>query len=368
MRIDLIVGARPNFIKIAPIISAIENSNKINNYIKYRLIHTGQHYDNKMSGEIFKELGIPSPSVNFSIGSGTQAQQTAKIMMEYENLLMKESTDFCLVVGDVTSTMSCSIVAKKMNIKLIHVEAGIRSNDLTMPEEINRIVTDSITDYYFTTSKTANQNLLNNGVGKEKIFFVGNTMIDTLVKFRDSFKKPKHWEEIGLNEKNYIVLTLHRPSNVDEVSNLKLCINEIIKNSRGIPIVFPVHPRTKTKIKTLMSDRINQFVDENLYMIDPLPYLQFNFLIKHAKAVITDSGGITEEATVLDIPCMTLRNSTERPETVNLGTNELIGADPKAIEPALKKLLSGKWKKGKIPDLWDGKTSERIISHLLSFD
>ena len=359
MKIDLIAGARPNFIKISSIIYAIRKAQKEGKKIDYRLVHTGQHYDRNMSGLFFDQLDIPSPDENLGAGSGTQAEQTAKIMVGYESLLLNGHPDFCLVVGDVNSTMACSIVAKKLNIRVVHVEGGIRSWDLTMPEEINRMVTDSITDYFFTTSKTANQNLLKNGVNKEKIFFVGNTMIDTLLKHRQNLIKPPLWDKVGLEENNYIVITLHRPANVDEERILKELMDEIIAHSCGVPIIFPVHPRTAKQLDSLGISH------SNLHTVEPLSYLEFNYLVERAKAVITDSGGITEETTVMDIPCMTLRDNTERPETIDLGTNELLGVNPEAIGPAMKKLFSGEWKKGKVPHLWDGKTAERIIDQLL---
>ena len=359
MKIDLIAGARPNFMKIAPIIDSIKVAQSNGVDIIYRLVHTGQHYDTNMSDSFFKQLGIPLPDYNLESGSGSQAEQTAKIMTRYELLLQKNSTDFCLVVGDVTSTMACAIVAKKMNVKVIHVEAGIRSWDLTMPEEINRIVTDSITDYFFTTSETANNNLLNNGISKDKIFYVGNTMIDTLFKHISHLKKPDFWNKLNLKENNYFVMTLHRPSNVDEQKVLKTLMNEIILHSNNIPIIFPMHPRTARQMTSL------GISFPNLHITKPLGYLEFNYLVKKAKAVITDSGGITEETTVMNIPCMTLRKNTERPETIELGTNELLGEDPKAIGPAMKKLFSGKWKTGKIPLYWDGTTADRIVKHLL---
>ena len=359
MKIDLIAGARPNFMKIAPIIDAIKVAQSKGEDMAYRLVHTGQHYDKNMSGSFLEQLGIPLPDINFEAGGGTQAEQTATIMIGYESLLQKESTDYCLVVGDVTSTMACSIVAKKLNIKVIHVEGGIRSWDLAMPEEINRMVTDSITDYFFTTSEVANKNLLKNGISEDQISYVGNTMIDTLLKHRPNFRKPSIWKEAGLQEKEYIVMTLHRPSNVDEGDVLKELMDEIIENSNNIPIIFPVHPRTVKQLKSL------GISFPNLYTVEPLGYLEFNYLVERAKAVITDSGGITEETTVMNVPCMTLRNNTERPETIELGTNELLGVNPKAINPAMKKLFSGKWKKGKVPHLWDGKTAERIVQQLL---
>jgi len=361
MKIDLIAGARPNFMKIAPIINAIKKAQQKGKNISFRLIHTGQHYDRNMSGSFFEQLGIPEPDVNLGAGGGTQAEQTAAIMIGYEKLLMEAKSDLCLVVGDVTSTMACAITAQKMHIKVAHVEGGIRSGDWTMPEEINRLVTDSITDYFFTTTDIADQNLLNSGVAKEKIYRVGNTMIDTLLKHRHRFQKLPIWDELKLEKGQYIVMTLHRPANVDEESKLKELLQEIIENSHDIPLIFPVHPRTEKILKTLGISH------PKLHITDPLGYLEFNYLVERSKAVITDSGGITEETTVMGIPCMTLRDNTERPETITQGTNELLGTDPKAIKPAMEKLFAGQWKKGSIPELWDGKTGERIVEGILKF-
>ncbi len=359
MKIDLIAGARPNFMKIAPLIDAIKEAENEGHNIEYRLIHTGQHYDRNMSGSFFEQLGIPEPDANLGAGSGTHAEQTATIMVGYEKLLMEVPSDLCLVVGDVTSTMACAITAQKMHIPVAHVEAGIRSGDWAMPEEINRMVTDSITNYFFTTSEIANENLKKSGVEDDRIFYVGNTMIDTLLKHRSGFIQPDIWNEIGLQEQEYLVMTLHRPANVDEKNTLKYLMDEIVRNSRDLQLVFPVHPRTS---KILHEMGINH---PRLHMIDPLGYLEFNYLVERARAVITDSGGITEETTVMGVPCMTLRDNTERFETITVGTNELLGTDPKSIQPALDKLFAGEWKKGKIPDLWDGKTSDRIVKHLL---
>ena len=362
MLIDIIAGARPNFMKIAPIIAAIKTATDKGENIAYRLIHTGQHYDKKMSGDFFDQLGIPEPDINLGAGGGTQAEQTASIMTGYEKLLFEKKSDLCLVVGDVTSTMACAITAQKMHIKVAHVEAGIRSGDWTMPEEINRMVTDSITNYFFTTTEIANNCLRKTGVENDRIFFVGNTMIDTLLKNRSKFIKPAIWESLGLGAGNYIVMTLHRPANVDEESKLKELIQEIIDHSQDLPLIFPVHPRTAKILEGLGISH------PRLHMIEPLGYLEFNYLVENSKAVITDSGGITEETTVMGIPCMTLRDNTERPETITIGTNELLGTDPKAIKPAMDKLFSGKWKKGGIPELWDGKTSDRIVSILLKLN
>jgi UDP-N-acetylglucosamine 2-epimerase (non-hydrolysing) len=358
MRLDIIAGARPNFMKIAPIIEAIKERQTQHSRLTYRLIHTGQHYDKAMSGKFFEELNIPDPDVNLEVGSGTQAEQTAAIMIRYERLLLELPCDVCIVVGDVTSTMACSIAAKKLNIKVAHVEAGIRSFDLSMPEEINRMVTDAITDYFFTTSSVANQNLLALGVNPNSIYFVGNTMIDTLLKNQSRFKRPDIWNERQLSANNYIVLTLHRPSNVDEVDKLRELLEEITSHVQNVPVIFPVHPRTK---KTLQQSSLSW---RNLHCVEPLGYLEFNYLVKNAKAVITDSGGVTEETTVMGVPCMTLRSTTERPETVTIGTNELLGTDPKAIAPAMRKIFKGDWKKGAVPEKWDGKTALRIVEIL----
>jgi UDP-N-acetylglucosamine 2-epimerase (non-hydrolysing) len=357
MKIDLIAGARPNFVKIAALIYAVENSE---NNIEYRLIHTGQHYDEALSGSFFKDLELPEPDINLGVGSGSQAEQTAAIMIAYEKMLLEKKPDLCLVVGDVTSSMACAITAKKMQIKVAHVEAGIRSNDWTMPEEVNRVLIDSIADYFFTTTQRAKNFLLKCGKDEEQVFFVGNTMIDTLLRSKSHFRKPKIWEKLNLKEKNYLVLTLHRPANVDETKKLEETLKQILNNANGLPVIFPVHPRTKKVLKALN-------LPEELYLIDALGYLEFNYLVQRAKAVLTDSGGITEETTVLGIPCLTLRENTERPETIEEGTNELIGTNPEFIAPALKKLFQGNWKQGIIPESWDGKAGKKIVNILRSF-
>lgn len=359
MTIDIIAGARPNFMKIAPIIEKIKDAKTHGCNISYRLVHTGQHYDSNMSGNFFDELGIPTPDVNLNCGGGSQAEQAANIMVAFERELLENPSDLVLVVGDVTSTLACSIVAKKLNTKVAHVEAGIRSGDLAMPEEVNRIVTDSITDYFFTTSDIANDNLRKSGIPNERIFFVGNTMIDTLLKQRKHFKKPEFWEVLGLEEGNYIVMTLHRPANVDQRVRLKNFMDEIVSATHPLPLIFPVHPRTARILLQLGVDY------PLLHKVEPLGYLEFNYLVERAKAVITDSGGITEETTVMNIPCMTLRDNTERPETISIGTNELLGTDPKAIRPAMERLFKGQWKRGGDIPLWDGKAAKRIVESLL---
>lgn len=403
MKITLIAGARPNFMKIAPLIKAIKEWNELTNErltnerltnkrnsIQYRLVHTGQHYDKNMSDTFFEELGIPAPDVNLGCGGGTQAEQTAAIMVAFEKELMAHPADIVLVVGDVTSTMACSIVAKKLNTKVCHVEAGIRSWDLTMPEEINRMVTDSLADYMFTTSEVANRNLVRQGavlmenknikntacaainINKEeiknnsqKVWFVGNVMIDTLLANRSRFRKPEVWDELELKEQEFIVMTMHRPANVDEENHLRAMMEQIIDNVHGLPVIFPIHPRTAKLFYGLWGDEAELAKRlPNLHIVEPMGYLEFNYLVERAKAVVTDSGGITEETTVIGVPCITLRDNTERPETCTVGTNELIGTDPAAIKPALDKLFAGEWKKGAIPELWDGHTAARIIEIL----
>ena len=356
-------------------------------------MHTGQQYDKNMSDTFFEGLGIPAPDVNLGCGGGTQAEQTAAIMVAFEKELMAHPADIVLVVGDVTSTMACSIVAKKLNTKVCHVEAGIRSWDLTMPEEINRMVTDSLADYMFTTSEVANRNLVRLGASLQlppkgrrviaqnpspingedgkcdnkihpslqggagvgpKVWFVGNVMIDTLLANRARFRKPEVWDELGLKEQEFIVMTMHRPANVDEENHLRAMMEQIIDNVHGLPVIFPIHPRTAKLFYGLWGDEAELAKRlPNLHIVEPMGYLEFNYLVERAKAVVTDSGGITEETTVMGVPCITLRDNTERPETCTVGTNELIGTDPAAIKPALDKLFAGEWKKGAIPELWD---------------
>jgi UDP-N-acetylglucosamine 2-epimerase (non-hydrolysing) len=358
MLIDIIAGARPNFIKIAPILRALKVRHSQGGLLRYRLVHTGQHYDVNMSGSFFDQLGIPTPDVNLEVGSGTQAEQTGVIMRGYERILLNNSPNLCLVVGDVTSTMACAITAQKLHIPVAHVEAGIRSGDWTMPEEINRIVTDAISNWFFTTSEMANANLRKFGISEDRLFFVGNTMIDTLLANINRLKKPLFWNASGLKVGEYFVVTLHRPANVDRADNFARLLEAIAQGTRGLPLVFPVHPRTSRTLINLKD------VPDQFRLVDPQPYLEFNYLLKHAKAVITDSGGVTEETTVMGVPCLTLRDTTERPETVTIGTNELIGANPNALAPALDRLFDGKWKKGAIPDKWDGHVGERIVKIL----
>jgi UDP-N-acetylglucosamine 2-epimerase (non-hydrolysing) len=346
--IDVIAGARPNFVKIASILHAL----------RVRLIHTGQHYDPRMSGDFFEQLGIPEPDINLEVGSGTQAEQTAAIMVRYEALLLRHPSVLCLVVGDVTSTMACAIVAQKLQVPVAHVEGGIRSGDWTMPEEINRMVTDAITNWFFTTSEVANENLRRTGVADDRIFFVGNTMIDTLLTNLPRLRPPAFRDALGLQPGKYLVLTLHRPANVDGDVALAGLLRAIAQGARDLPVVFPVHPRTANTLRQVSN------LPANLHFVEPQPYLEFNWLVRGAAAVITDSGGVTEEATVMGVPCMTLRTTTERPETVSVGTNVLVGVDPAALGPAFEQLFAGAWKRGGIPEKWDGRTGARIVEIL----
>lgn len=393
MHITLIAGARPNFMKIASLVHAIKAAENAGKDIHYSLVHTGQHYDKNMSDTFFEELNIPMPDANLGCGGGTQAEQTANIMVAFEKHLLAHPTDLVLVVGDVTSTMACSIVAKKLNTKVCHVEAGIRSWDLSMPEEINRMVTDSLADYMFTTSEIANKNLLMAGATlvnspspmattplptlqeeqyafqriSQRVWYVGNVMIDTLLANRSRFRRPAVFDELQLTDGQYIMMTMHRPANVDEEAHLKALMEQIITNVHGLPIIFPIHPRTAKIFYNLWGDEATlRQLFPNLHIVEPMGYLEFNYMVERAKAVVTDSGGITEETTVMGVPCITLRDNTERPETCTVGTNELIGTNPAAVKPALDLLFSGQWKKGAIPALWDGHAAERIVDILLA--
>ena len=379
--------------KIASLVHAIKAAENAGKDIHYSLVHTGQHYDKNMSDTFFEELNIPMPDANLGCGGGSQAEQTANIMVAFEKYLLEYPTDLVLVVGDVTSTMACSIVAKKLNTRVCHVEAGIRSWDLSMPEEINRMVTDSLADYMFTTSEIANKNLLMAGATlvnspspmatnplptlqeeqyafqriSQRVWYVGNVMIDTLLANRSRFRRPAVFDELQLTDGQYIMMTMHRPANVDEEAHLKALMEQIITNVHGLPIIFPIHPRTAKIFYNLWGDEATlRQLFPNLHIVEPMGYLEFNYMVERAKAVVTDSGGITEETTVMGVPCITLRDNTERPETCTVGTNELIGTDPAAVKPALDTLFAGEWKKGAIPALWDGHTAERIVDILLT--
>jgi len=341
-----VVGARPNFMKAAPLWSELS---KLTN-IKQILVHTGQHYDNLMSDIFFKELNIPNPDYNLNIGSDSHAKQTASIMIKLEQLLIDIKPDLVIVYGDVNSTVAAAIVCSKIHVPFAHVEAGLRSFDRRMPEEVNRLITDQLADLLFTPSEDGNINLKNEGISEDKIFLVGNIMIDTLAKLNPLASAPDKFKFL----KDYVLVTLHRPSNVDDINNLRSIMDNLIEVCELYPVIFPIHPRTKKK---LVDDNITFENVENLYMINPLGYLEFLGLMKNAKVVITDSGGIQEETTWLGIPCLTVRDNTERPITITIGTNQLIGMKYHKIPELVKSIDNVNHK---IPPLWDGKTAERI--------
>ena len=356
MKIACVVGARPNFMKIAPILEAMKPYPKL----QPLLVHTGQHYDYEMSGVFFEDLNIPEPDVYLGVGSGSHAVQTAKIMIEFEKVVLEHKPDMVLVVGDVNSTLACAIVAAKLHIPVAHVEAGIRSFDRAMPEEINRILTDAVSDYLLPPSKHGCENLRREGIPEEKIFFVGDVMIDTLLKHKDKAAATPILNELGLQKGNYVLMTTHRPNNVDIRENLINILSAVQAIQNKIRIVFPMHPRTRNSIKEFkLSDKMSNM--KNLMITEPVGYLRFLNLMTHAKFVITDSGGIQEETTVLNIPCLTFRENTERPETIDEGTNILVGNNTQRIIEESFKILEGQGKTGSYPELWDGRTAERIV-------
>jgi UDP-N-acetylglucosamine 2-epimerase (non-hydrolysing) len=361
MRVVLLAGARPNFMKIAPLIRGIEkhNSSSGTNRVKTTLVHSGQHYDHEMSQVFFQDLELPKPDVYLGVGSGTHSEQIGKTMMGLEKVLLEEAADLVIVVGDVNSTLAGALAAVKSGVPAAHVEAGLRSYDKTMPEEINRLLTDAISDYLFTPSLDADDNLKKEGIPAEKIFLVGNVMVDSLLHNMERIKSSQILSQLEVPAKGYALLTMHRPSNVDGGESL-LRIGEAIKEiSMRIPIIFPIHPRTRKNIEKL---RLKGLFDrESVLLIEPLGYLDFLKLTTDARFVMTDSGGIQEETTVLKIPCLTLRDSTERPITIAQGTNTLVGNKTSVIIEEAAKILEGKGKKGSIPPLWDGRTAERIV-------
>jgi UDP-N-acetylglucosamine 2-epimerase (non-hydrolysing) len=354
-----VVGARPNFMKIAPIKRAMDKYPGI----KQILVHTGQHYDQNMSKLFFEDLELPEPDIYLGVGSGTHAEQTAKIMMAFEKVIESQKPDLIIVVGDVNSTSACSLVAAKMGVKIAHVEAGLRSFDRTMPEEINRIVTDSLADFLFVTEKSGLENLRREGIANSKVHFVGNVMIDSLIHFLSKAKASQIISELNLKGEKYILVTLHRPSNVDSRENLEKIIDTFSILEKDLKIVFPAHPRTKKMLTTFNLDKRIKLM-QNLILLDPIGYLDFVRLMQSATLLLTDSGGIQEETTYLGIPCITMRENTERPVTIELGTNILVGSNNKQIIEETKKILHGEGKKGKVPELWDGKAAERIVSIL----
>lgn len=363
MKILNIVGARPNFMKMAPIIEAM---NKYPEQIQHLLVHTGQHYDEKMSKAFFDDLGMPKPDINLEVGSGSHAEQTARIMVEFEKICLQEKPDLVIVVGDVNSTMACTITAKKLGIRVAHVEAGLRSRDMGMPEEINRLCTDVLCDYLFTTDEFANENLRAEGVAEEKIFFVGNVMIDTLLKHRAMASQLDVRKRLGVDPSRYATLTMHRPSNVDDKATLQGILEALQEISRELPIIFPIHPRTRKMADQFgLSHFFNQGdTVEGIWLTEPLGYLEFLHLNMNATMVLTDSGGLQEETTVLGVPCITMRHNTERPITCEIGSNILVGNDKTKILEAARKVLDGDSLKGKVPEKWDGRAAERIVDIL----
>lgn len=361
-RILNIVGARPNFMKIAP----IHKEMKKNGSMEPFLIHTGQHYDKLMSKLFFNDLGMPKPDEFLGVGSGSHARQTAKVMIEFEKVCQKYNPDLVVVVGDVNSTMACSIVASKLWIPVAHVEAGLRSFDRKMPEEINRLVTDSISDILFITEPNGEINLRNEGVDPGKLHYVGNVMIDSLINFLDVSESSSIIAELELKEKDFLLVTLHRPSNVDNKENFEKILYALEVISKDIEIIFPIHPRTQKNIELFgFKEKVNGI--KNLKIVPPLGYLDFIQLEKKCKFVLTDSGGLQEETTYLGKPCLTARENTERPITVQIGTNEIVGTDTELIIKYSKKILNNSWKKGEIPKYWDGKTAARITDILFQY-
>jgi UDP-N-acetylglucosamine 2-epimerase (non-hydrolysing) len=364
LRIISVVGARPNFMKVAPLHKAFKKLSVVNSQwsVNHLICHTGQHYDEKMSKVFFDELELPKPDFYLGVGSGSHAEQTAKVMIEFEKILIQEKPDLVIVVGDVNSTIACSLAAVKLNIKVAHVEAGLRSFDNKMPEEINRVLTDTISDFLFVTEKSGVDNLRSSGVSTGKVFFVGNCMIDSLIHYLPKIDKSTILETYSLQPTAYLLVTLHRPSNVDDEQSLKKVIVMLNHLSEKRKIVFPIHPRTRANIKSF---GLESLLNANVILTDPIGYLDFISLVKNCELVITDSGGIQEESTYLGVQCLTLRDNTERPVTVEVGTNHLIGTDFKKAELAALEILSGKKKIGKIPELWDGKAAERIVKILI---
>ncbi|MFH1378730.1 MAG: UDP-N-acetylglucosamine 2-epimerase (non-hydrolyzing) [bacterium] len=356
--IALIIGARPNFMKIAPVMRALKKRRRL----KPVLIHTGQHYDPNMTDVFFNELFISRPDIYLGVGSGSQAVQTALIMTGLEKVLIEKKADLVMVVGDVNSTIAASVVSAKLHIPVAHVEAGLRSYDRRMPEEINRIVTDVLSDYLFTTCKDANRTLLKEGIGREKIYFVGNVMIDTLRFLEKKVRSNGCVKRMKLKPQAYTLVTLHRPSNVDNRDAFERILSAFKTISRSDQIIFPIHPRTLKQMKQF--GLYHLIKKERISIIDPLGYLDFMNLVVNARCILTDSGGIQEETTVLGIPCVTLRHNTERPITITEGTNTLVGNDTKKIVKTFTLILKGTYKKGRIPELWDGNASERIVKIL----
>jgi UDP-N-acetylglucosamine 2-epimerase (non-hydrolysing) len=356
LRICAVVGARPNFIKMAPLLEELRSRPSITPI----LIHTGQHFSPEMSDSFFRELSMPQPDLNLGVGGGTATEQTAEIMRRIERVFLDQAPTAILVVGDVNSTMAAALVAAKLCIPIAHVEAGLRSFDRTMPEEINRLVTDALSDFLFVTEPSGRRNLLAEGVPEEKIFFTGNVMIDTLLRFQDKAAESNVIERLGLRPRNYAVVTLHRPSNVDDAAQLRSLFEVLKTVAAGLPVVFPVHPRTRARMES------EGLAAGSVLCVPPLGYLDFLRLMSEARLVLTDSGGIQEETTILQVPCLTLRENTERPVTMEQGSNHLVGTEPAAILAAVRTVLSesNSIRSVRVPDLWDGKASRRIVDIL----
>jgi UDP-N-acetylglucosamine 2-epimerase (non-hydrolysing) len=360
MKIISVAGARPNFMKIAPLMEAFAAEPSI----EPMLVHTGQHYDEKMSDLFFRQLGIPQPDVNLGIGSGSHAVQTAEVMKAFEPIVLEHKPDVVLVVGDVNSTFACGYVAVKLGVKMVHVEAGLRSGDRSMPEEINRILTDSISDLLFCTEQSGVDNLTREGIPADKIHLVGNVMIDTLLKNRAKADASTILDELGLSSGGYAAATLHRPSNVDNSETFSRILDVFEQVQQDMPIVFPIHPRTRNNLPRLgLADRVEAMT--NLRLLDPIGYLDFLKLTSNARIVLTDSGGIQEETTILKVPCLTLRENTERPSTAEVGSNQIVGTDPAVILDAYRKVMDGQFRPPQIPPLWDGHAAQRITEILL---
>ncbi|MFY1826692.1 non-hydrolyzing UDP-N-acetylglucosamine 2-epimerase [Myxococcus fulvus] len=357
-----IVGARPNFMKVAPIHRAIAARNQLQQV----LVHTGQHYDVKMSDVFFSDLGLPAPEVHLGIGSGSHAQQTAKTMVELERVFLEHKPDLVSVVGDVNSTVAAALVSSKLGIALAHVEAGLRSYSRHQPEEINRVVTDRLSDLLLTPSRDADANLLKEGADPERIHFVGNVMIDSLLASKERAEQLPVLKTLGVEPRGYAVCTLHRPSNVDDPKLLGGLLSAISHVASRVPVIFPVHPRTR---KMISEQGLGSWFERspNLRPVDPMGYLEFLALTSQAKLILTDSGGLQEETTALGVPCLTLRENTERPITVEQGTNEVVGTDPDRIREAADRVLEGQGKKGRIPEYWDGRSGERIADLFARF-
>ena len=397
----LVVGARPNFMKVAPLIRAIDQHNRSRGSsprIEYHLVHTGQHYDFNMSDAFFKDLDLPQPNLHLGVGSGNHGEQTGKVLIEFEKVLLKEKPDLVIVVGDVNSTLACALVAVKLHIHVAHVESGLRSFDRKMPEEINRLLTDAISDYLFTPSPEGDENLLKEGIPREKISLVGDIMVDSLLYHLEKAKSTDILQRLGLKPWTsqsaeasgeggcsllpYALMTLHRPANVDHRESFERIIQGLLQVATRMPVIFPTHPRTRKQIKALNQESAFEFHDSwdvkpeqyyedgvlrrKIHCFDPLGYLDFLNVMAHAKVVLTDSGGIQEETTVLDIPCITLRDTTERPITLTEGTNVLVHNDPQRIILEVEKVLDGNRKRSRCPAIWDGHTAERIVKILTS--